>query len=386
MDKINEFDKELERLKEMNKTIYMMIVASRNKDGLAASIFQEELVEKLEKFEDIIPCRGTIKELLEIRDNYKDNLYEKYKEESRKRLSPLLYLDSKDRYIDDEEKNEDYNVVEMAVYGDTYDWWYDLIGSNLSLKRRSSILIDILSVDFHYDSFLECASYHNLDDKIKEIFRYINETPDFKYEVFIRLLKQRSFIIGFLQENGYVDFGHNCAADTTQILAYLLCQDYGLTRSFIAVFNDLTEEEKEYYVPAIIRYSKANPSMVSNTACKLKFKPNKQIVDCFSDYTVNNFERIERELGLDFYREEVSQALIKKASNKKEYKEYKKYVEDFLEKTDYKKHLEEKELNELELSLGRLDLSTLLFKLDDKLQEEYPGKMKLKNIDFKKQS
>lgn len=387
MDKIDTFDEELKKLEKMNQTIYMMIVANRNKDRLAASLFQEELIGRLEEFEGIIPYRGTIEGLLQIRDNHRDRLKEKYKEESRERMNKLFCLDNKDYYIEDKEKSQYFNVVRMAADGDYYGWWYDLLDSKLSIERRSSMLIDMLSLDYGYgyDTFFSCASYHKVDDKIKEIFKYINETPNFKYGVFQRLLKQNSSVIGYLQENGYVDFAHNCG-DTQIVLFYLLRDQTRLTKSFIAVYNSLTDQEKRYYISEIINYSGDSVSIVVDIARDLKFKPLKHTVDYFSNYAINNFDRINRKWGIEDYREDISNALIRKASNKKEYKEYKKYVEDFLARTDYKKHLEEKELNELEVAIGRLDLSTALYGINDKLQEEYPGKMKLKNIDFKKQS
>ena len=124
---------------------------------------------------------------------------------------------------------------------------------------------------------------------------------------------------------------------------------------------------------------------------KLDFKLTEDLVTNFTDKAAKYIDHIAWDGGIEGYRNDVSDLLIRKASNKKEYKEYKKYVNDFLDKTDYSKIMEERQ-KEIEkkqqeqqlLNAKRSELSTLLYNLNDKLQEEVPGKTRIKNIKLKK--
>ena len=105
---------------------------------------------------------------------------------------------------------------------------------------------------------------------------------------------------------------------------------------------------------------------------------------------LNNIDEISNKYNIKYYRNDIADTLIRKARNKKEYKEYNKYVSEFLDKTDYQKILYERYIEELykeqelnKLKLKRKVLSTLLYNLNEKLQEEVPGKTKIKNIKFK---
>lgn len=76
--------------------------------------------------------------------------------------------------------------------------------------------------------------------------------------------------------------------------------------------------------------------------------------------------------------QEIAKAIISKAKNKKEYKQFCTYAKSFIEVVDIEKKIQP--LNE-----KRRELSTLLYRMNDYAQENIPGKRLIKEIkDFRK--
>ena len=380
MENTSEFVNDLKKTEKIFETVYMIIVANRKMDRLALELLKPQILKNLEEIEDIIPYESTIESLLDIRNDYRDRLLEKYKDESHAIKSHILHLDDKDSYIDNQEKS--YNLVKMTDSDNSYNWWYELLKSKLSLETRSLMFIDMMVTSYDIDSFLSCAKYYDVEEEIKEVLNNFNENQNLKRYAFIKLLKNNDSVISYMQEKGYLDFTNICG-DAYQTLSTVLVLSNSdtLTDTFDTIFNNISEVEKKDIIAMILNKKEKNVYIAWDIVEELNFKVTKDIIEMLSNHIRNNFE--ENQEKIDYLREKISTGLIKKASNKEELKEYEKHVKHFLNQTDYQKYLNQQELKRQELATKRKELSTLLYNLNDKLQEEVPGKTIIKNINFK---
>jgi len=270
----------------------------------------------------------------------------------------------------------------MTDSDNSYNWWYELLKSKLSLETRSLMFIDMMVTSYDIDSFLSCAKYYDAEEEIKEVLNNFNENQNLKRYAFIKLLKNNDSVISYMQEKGYLDFTNICG-DAYQTLSTVLVLSNSdtLTDTFDTIFNNIPEEEKKDIIAMILNKKGKNVYIAWDIVEELNFKVTKDIIEMLSNHIRNNFE--ENQEKIDYLREKISTGLIKKASNKEELKEYEKHVKYFLNQTDYQKYLNQQELKRQELATKRKELSTFLYNLNDKLQEEVPGKTIIKNINFK---
>ena len=91
----------------------------------------------------------------------------------------------------------------------------------------------------------------------------------------------------------------------------------------------------------------------------------------------------------------IKDAIIRKATNKNEYKMYKNFAKRFENLADYNSYCREKRTRQIEeekqkvlekeqITMARRKLYIRLYNLNDSLQEQVPGKSLIKNLTFKK--
>lgn len=385
--KLKLLDKNIEKYKKLNQTIYMIVSVKRamkNGDGITVELLKNQLLSNFEELSEL-PLYSSLKNLLNYKKMQEDYLLSQCQGD-RERRSKIVYADNLEYLINKSEIEDYYYNLFTMCYTDQYGWWHEILKSNLDLERLSDLYINTLIETFRVDEFINYTEYieKNISDKI---FKRINEDTNIKNEVFKTLAYQRPSLIETLQNRGLVNFSY-ATIEGKSAIVYMFENDQ--LDVFKSLFNGLSQEDKQrvisWALPSCFRSQK-----YLNNLMKLDFKLTEDLVTNFSDKAAKYIDHIAWNGGIEGYRNDVSDLLIRKASNKKEYKEYKKYVNEFLDKTDYSKIMEErqkeieKKQQEQQLLNGkRSELSTLLYNLNDKLQGEVPGKTRIKNIKFKK--
>ena len=389
MENLDKFEKDIAMYEKIVETVEMIIIANRSHAGrLGDDYFAHKILKNLEEIQTI-PYKATIGQLVKYKEDYKNYLIDRYKGDSKK-TSRIYAVDKRDWLIEEDDKKEKFNLVSFMTL-DSSDWFKTLLTSRLSLKNRSCIYIDALKYDDKYFTNTFADSYKDL---IYVICLFIKMEPGFKRQLFDSLIRERPYLIGELQEKGYVDFSqvYGNAYDTLS----KLISNSSTKSSFDIIYNTLSDSEKQEVLPGLISIRSNNKNTVFNMVEDLNFKVTPEIIEALRIYTMDNDGKLDYyDKDFDAYRNIVADKLVRKAHNKKEYKEYKKLAQDYLDKTDYKKQLEqemierkkiaaEQKIKKLELLSKRHELSTFLYNLNDKLQEEVPGKTIIKNINFKK--
>lgn len=381
-------DEEIALYKKLNQTIYMIVSINRAQkrgDSITVELLNNQVLANFEEL-SAVPYYSSIKNILEYKKRCEDYLLEKCNDDHEKR-SEVIYADNLEYLINQAEiDKEKFNLLSMFTT-DSYGWWQTVLGSNLSLDKRSIMYIDILMRDNHPESFINCTEMvnKNIND---EIFGYINKTEELKNNILEILINNRPLLIPLLTKKAHINFSYATVNGKSSLQAMWHKSD-GTYEAFKTLYDGLSQEDKQESISWIIARSYRDMYKFIKIL-KLDFKLTKNIIDDITKLVVSDIDVIVI-YDIEKYRNAVSHTLIKKASNKKEYKEYKKYVDEFLAKTNYSKIMAEREqekekkrLQELLLDEKREELSTLLYNLNEKLQEEVPGKTKIKNINFKR--
>lgn len=410
-------DEEIELYKKINQTIYLIVSINRalkRRDYITINLLNDQLISNYEEL-TALPLQSSYKELLEYKSRVESYLLDKCPDDHEKR-SDIIYADNLEYLITSEEKDEErFDLLTMC--DDDYSWWIKLLNSNLGIERLSNMYIDILTMTYDPNRFIDyvqASDSKNISDKI---IKYINENPSIKNDVFKKLANTRPRIIGILQDRKLVDFT-SCYIDRMDAVSYMFnTSNFDVFKS---LFNGLSEKEKEDFIIWVLPLCYNNQQLLINTL-KLDFEVTEEIINYLSEDIVDRISDSLNELDekeeaynegrtawsdntFNEYRDRVlnslnslsniiSDTLIRKASNKKQYKLYKKYADEFLANADSKKMFaereieKEKERQELELlNNKRSEFTTVIYNLNDKLQDEVPGKTRIKTINFKKLS
>ena len=270
---------------------------------------------------------------------------------------------------------------------DSYRWWQTVLGSNLSLDKLSIMYIDILMWETHPGDFIKCTEM--VDKTINDqIFGYINKTEDLKNEIFKILIAKRPSLISLLAKKGNINFSYSTVDGKLGLPILWEKEGIKYFEEIKILYNGLSNEDKQKNIEWML--PKCHQLTTFNEVFELDFRVTKNMVDNITESVVRHIDLTARDYNPDEYCNTIASLLIRKAHNKKEYKEYRKYANEFLAKTDYSKIMAEREQQKaqqrqekLRLIEKREELSTLLYNLNEKLQAEVPGKTKIKNIDFK---
>jgi len=387
--KVRTLDEEIALYKKLNQTIYMIV--SINRAQKRGDFITVELINKqlLANFEELtaVPYHSSLKEILEYKKRFEEYLLEKCDGDREKR-SEVIYADNLEYLINQAEIDEEkFNLLSMFTT-DNYGWWQTVLGSNLSLDKRSIMYIDILMWETHPGDFIKCTETvdKNIND---EIFGYINETEDLKNEIFKILIAKRPSLISLLAKKGNINFSYSTVDGKLGLPVLWEKEGIKYFEEIKILYNGLSDEDKQENIGWML--PECHKLSTFSEMFKLDFRVTKNIVDNLIESVVRHIDLTAWDYDTDEYCNTIAGLLIRKAHNKKEYKEYRKYANEFLDKADYRKILaERKKEQEREIQAKRLlqtkreELSTLLYNLNEKLQEEVPGKTKIKNINFKK--
>ena len=369
--------------------------------------FMEKIIKNLEdeRISINIDYKGDYQKLNSKLNNYCITLYDKYKRFIHPELITELCLNKENDWTIN--NNVGYNLV--SVTNECYttnDWDKEMLYSNMPLEMRKEIFLDtvgragkfaykramnLLNPEKNGDGYpKKLPGQKSKENNLKLLLVSMDMDDVFKSKAINRLDANTIFA---LQEEGIVDFTY---PDAIYDIIYFYDGFNGVSYKLIKpifskVYNGLTSEEKTRLIIHMINMN--DPTDLGSTIFKLMsldFKFNQEIIDAMANLVVKAFENYAP--GWDSYihpieiRELVAYKLLRKATNKKEYKKYLEYSRDFLEKTDVDKKLLEKEEQENQLQTKRQELTSILYNLNDKLQETTPGKRLLKEIDFKKLS
>ena len=382
-------DEEIALYKKLNQTIYMIVSINRAKkrgDFITVELINKQLLANFEEL-TAVPYHSSLKEILEYKKRCEEYLLEKCDGDREKR-SEVIYADNLEHLINQTEIDEEkFNLLSMFTT-DSYGWWQTVLGSNLSLDKLSIMYIDILMWETYPGDFIKCTEM--VDKTINDqIFGYINKTENLKNEIFKILIAKRPSLISLLAKKGNINFSYSTVDGKLGLPILWEKEGIKYFEEIKILYNGLSNEDKQKNIEWML--PKCHQLTTFNEVFELDFRVTKNMVDNITESVVRHIDLTAWDYNPDEYCNTIASLLIRKAHNKKEYKEYKKYVEEFLDKTDYKKILEERKQEkekerqkELQLLDKREELSTLLYNLNEKLQEEVPGKTKIKNINFKK--
>ena len=409
---MEEFEKDMALYRKYEETIrcigaLMSYSASViNKTDYTRDIFDYFMEKVITNLEDErisinIDYKGDYRRLIGRLNNYSITLYDKYKKNVDTELLSELSRNVRFSSI------TDYDLVRATnECCTTNDWDKEMLYSNMPLKMRKEIFLDtvgragkyapkramnLLNPEGSGDGYpKKLSGEENKRNNLKLLLASMDMDGVFKSEVMNQLGSDTVFA---LQREKIIDFTYHFAIyDAIYICDGFNINSYGLIEPiFSKVYNNLTSEEKTRLIIHMINM--IDPTDLGSTIFKLMrldFKFNQEIIDAMANLTVKAFENY----APDWYtyiqpieiRELVAYKLLRKATNKKEYKKYLEYYRDFLEKTDVDKKLIEQEEKENQLQTKRQEFTSLIYNLNDKLQETTPGKRLLKEIDFKKLS
>ena len=373
----NEFKKELNDYKILIDTITLIGIIRRNySDRFTVNYLNKKLLSNLEEL-NFVPIRATIGSLLDYKEDYEDFLLKKYSN-FHERRTEILDVDSS-LYDLESDRNEKYSLIQFFG-SDSFSWWNDLLSSKISVDNKVDILYDILRNTWDYELFLKCFGSY---DSSKEVFDYINDNPAVKTKFYYNLSSHVG-ALAYLQSNGYVNFDSISEDDDSYYyLTALVNEDHTLPRSFEVFFERLSLDKRQEAFHELFGVACKN---VFGTLelLDLNFDLNESIIERLSSYVLNNHDYIEKHYGYENYRQKISAKLIEKTSNVEEKKDNSKFVEEFLDKTDYQKKLERIKLEQQQIDLKRQELYNVLFNMNEYLQSNVPGKTTIGDVYNKK--
>jgi hypothetical protein len=297
-----------------------------------------------------------------------------------------------------------FNLIEAISRDGEYDWFNEIIASNIPYNTRLEMLADILKFnDKTLDIILKndgllfsTIPEDTVKSRKQELLKSFNNGECSSYNVkqlFLDLLdKDRTYIIKVLQDE-FFDFNalhfelflddifpRNLKTSAVSVL----CNKFGRIESFEKLYKsdsylknnqDICDNDTFYILKTLYKEELAKFIELSNS----EINQIGVLID-----RVNESIDFEPSIGKTKYRKNLRQnianALLHKARNKEEYRKYFLYTKAFLEKTDInaeeKKQLQEK----------RKELTTILYKMNNEALESVPARKLVKDIEFKQEA
>ncbi len=336
-----------------------------------------------DNYQQICEKYKNIKEAQEILQNFKmsdlKTLITAY-------LSTIPHID----YVDTEVNmvtqlhNLDLNQIQEFLF------------SNIPITMRVEILENFL-----INNYIELLNYicgHQFNqEKVDELLKAFQQS-DFDFYTYIKqfLINKEYQKISILHNLGIVDI--NSLEYTCTDERYNLVNDHITPCSYICMTNkklnsfmDLYESDSYQKVSS---YAKENDARLILSTINLADLPNFiRLKNCsiYPELIIGLKNRINSEQliqgDLKELKNGIYQAIIHKATNKKEYKEYLKFAKLVMKYTDYQELMKsEQEKQEKEILLKksieekRQEFSTLLSQFNEYCQETVPGKTLVKNV------
>ena len=371
-----EYDNSLEQKSHKSKIIF--------------DYFMERIIKNLGDAHIEIYYKGKISSLYNKLYDMRDELYKKYEGYiTDEMLSKITFYN---------QSNSSYNLVSYtSKYCETCEWEREMLFSRMPVEERANIFIESVNNASGYQinrakNLLSKKNYPRLIvDEIKtssivDLISYMWTNDDFKKEA---LKELKIDTIQGLQEDGILDFTY-CG-----IISDILSKNggeynYKIYDLIATIFNSdsyatvETEVARSMDIIDMIHKSLGyDMSTKIYRIMKLNFDIDQYIIEALTEQIVKEWDRIDNPNQV---RMLVFQSILKKAKTKKEYQKLLVLSKEFLRKTDVDKK-RRAIYKEKELQKGiRKELTNLFYNLNDKLQEQVPGKRLLKEVNFKKLS
>jgi len=412
-DNIKEFKKNEEAVYDM-LALYQFLLDEGNMKSFIGVTLLEKVIKDLEDPEVTVSYKArTVNEFYHKADGYPIlRELRNYKNiEGCKELYDSFYESYKRDYTFNQIHNMPWNkpfnlIIEIAKNDNAYgDWTYEFLISDIPLETRLEMFMDVLNSEQFYKirdfltkkekSNLNRTNKEKIEEKRKELVAAIKNNKEVSKTIgnyLISQIKNRNFgLIKSLQDTVF-DFNSYIFKDFYQIgyeSSAIVPIVWFSREKKVDDFKILYESDSYKNIPENIRN---NDDYVA-----IEYLSMDEIIEFIK---LRNFRITPENLVLiinkfrNYYKQDINStykymktqiidAIIRKAKNKEEYKQMLEYVKYFVANTDFEKE----ELDELQkqqlLQNARTNLSTVLYNLNEQLQETEPGRKLLKNINFK---
>ncbi len=298
---------------------------------------------------------------------------------------------------------ETYNLLESLIKAGQIKWIRELLSSNINSERRLAMLDDIIkNNEVSLNSLVEDSNWPDsiypevqvLEDRVwvledeesikEEKINIINDLikmwakemvpmDENKYQM-VRDMKFEN--LKFLQENGIIDFVHDITYSSSYGTVAVPAQIYCKNRHGIYNFASFYDTES---------YQKLPQEIKQNT--------DRCLIDCIIGDNLSEIDRLIQRKNFPITDENVQEIIKalssnqdavyqwninkiceeieKKSKTPKEYRKAKQYTGQIRDALDPEK-----------LEQQRQELVRRLMNMNESLQEQVPGKMKIKDIKF----
>ena len=287
--------------------------------------------------------------------------------------------------------DQPYNLIESLIASDSIKWLKELLLSSLESERRLEILdeiitsnkinLEVLVDDSNYPDSVYPAVWDNEiyeENKKKSIDR-INglikswaeqRTIDNEYEM---LRDMRLDNLKFLQISGMIDFVRDIRY-TSEYGNVTVPAQICVRQDGIYYFDSFYDTESYKNLPDEIRQNTDKYLIHNIVAMSSKLEKLIQLKNF--ELTDRNVQEIISALGscdevYEWEFRKIYEAIEKKATTPKEYRKAQQIIKQIQDALDPEK-----------LKEVRQALATRFFNMVDSLQEQVPGKMKIKDIPF----
>lgn len=303
-------------------------------------------------------------------------------------------------YIIDEQGNairwydEPYNLIDSLIASGSIKWMRELLLSDIKSGCRLVMLDEIIQSnkvkfwnlvddsncpDSVYPAVWDNEAYEenkkqSIDKMIDLIKMWAKKTVltnDKKY----KMLKDMSFEnLKFLQTMGIIDFVQDITYTSEYGIVAVPVQIYARSRNGVYEFGSFYDTESYQKLPADI---KQNSDRYLIHGVIEENEPDRLILQKNFPITDENVQEIISALSsqsdgvYEWQLKAVCDAIEKKSTTPKDYRKAKQYIKQIWDSLDPEKRKQQ-----------RQELVVRLFNMSESLQEQVPGKMKIKDISF----
>lgn len=315
--------------------------------------------------------------------------------------------------------NSNYEKMRKAKFNLIYELFMrspdlanEFLISDISLDIRLEMFVDLLrkacdnprmmKVLFKFNSNdLSRTSIEKIEEKKQELLGAFRNGKCASYNVdefLMDVIRENKFdLINSLQKSDLFDFNpiygkfvsdSDSELDGKVISTVAIICNYDSKRRLDS-FRDLYQSSGYNEIPESIRDN--NDVLILKILKYFDLSdfvrlPNFRITETKLEIIIKRVREYYEATGSysDYDRKQIIDAIIRKSKNRKELKQALQYVKRFEEETNFEKEEALELAEQVALEEKRKEFSTMLFRLNETLQETVPGKVLLKNLDFEK--
>jgi len=408
-DKIRIWQKNEQALMDMSGLLY--ILRTNISSGISGAALFFRVLNNLQDPEITIGYKGKSlyselqrlnKEIDALATEYSEILSDanKYFKSIRSMNIDGYFYDYRSRLLDENENQirwyeNSYSLIESLIKADQIKWIRELLSSNISsncrvvmldeIIRSNAISLNALVADRNYPDSIYPAVWALADEEeekkklietVNELFKmWVQSTVkgDVEYEIVKALTMEN---LKFLQTNGWLDFvsdlTYNSRLGTVATPAQIYCKNkdgiyhFGTfydTESYQKLSPEIKKRTDKFLIHHIVKYECAEVDrLIGLKNFKVTDENIQEIILALSEYQV-----------CEWQIKKICDAIEKKATTPKEYRKFQQYIQKIRNALDPE-----------ELARQRQELVLRLRNMKESLEEQVPGKMKIKDIRFLK--